>query len=78
MHTTDPSHRPQALIVDDDLAARMLERETLEQSGFTVHEAADGESALDMLEALTPDLILLDVDMPGIDGFEVCRRIRQR
>mgnify|MGYP002150192645 FL=1 len=78
MHTTDPSHRPQALIVDDDLAARMLERETLEQSGFTVQEAADGESALDMLEALTPDLILLDVDMPGIDGFEVCRRIRQR
>jgi len=57
---------------------RLLEHEALAQVGFDVLEAADGEQALDLLGEPPPDLILLDVDMPGIDGFEVCRRIRQR
>ncbi|KFB71173.1 MAG: Bacteriophytochrome cph2 [Candidatus Accumulibacter phosphatis] len=69
---------PTALIVDDDYVMRMLERETLAQFGFDVLEAADGEQALDMLDDPPPDLLLLDVEMPGIDGFEVCRRLRQR
>ncbi|MCK7581230.1 MAG: response regulator [Chromatiales bacterium] len=43
-----------------------------------MREAADGEAALELLVEPPPDLVLLDVDMPGIDGFEVCRRIRQR
>jgi diguanylate cyclase (GGDEF)-like protein len=69
---------PTALIVDDDYVMRMLERETLAQFGFDVLEAEDGEQALDMLDDPPPDLLLLDVEMPGIDGFEVCRRLRQR
>lgn len=69
---------PKVLIVDDDFTVRLLQRETLEQSGFAVDEAADGEDALTAIRRDRPDLILLDVDMPGIDGFEVCRQIRER
>ncbi len=69
---------PKVLIVDDDQIMRMLEHETLVQYGFAVDEAVDGEEALAQLVDAPPDLVLLDVDMPGIDGFEVCRRIRQR
>ena len=67
-----------ALIVDDDHVMRMLERETLVQFGFDVLEAESGEQALEILAKRQPDLVLLDVDMPGIDGFEVCRRLRLR
>ncbi len=70
--------RPQALAVDDDQVMRLLEHETLTQFGFDVREAADGEAALELLAGPAPDLVLLDVEMPGIDGFEVCQRIRQR
>ncbi len=66
------------LIVDDDHVMRLLERETLTHFDFDVHEAANGEEALEWLAGPPPDLILLDVDMPGVDGFEVCRRIRER
>ena len=69
---------PTALVVDDDYVMRMLERETLVQFGFDVIEAEDGEQALAMLDGPPPDLVLLDVDMPGIDGFEVCHRLRKR
>jgi len=68
---------PKALIVDDDYVMRMLEQETLAQFGFEVVEAADGEQALALLDEAPPDLVLLDVEMPGIDGFQVCRRLRQ-
>lgn len=68
--------QPRVLIVDDDPTTRLLARETLEQAGFVVVDAADGEAALAVLEGGEPDLVLLDVDMPGIDGFEVCRRMR--
>ncbi len=78
MPTAESTPRPVVLIVDDDFTGRLLERETLEQSGFAVDEAPDGETALDMLDAAAPDLVLLDVDMPGVDGFEVCRQIRAR
>jgi diguanylate cyclase (GGDEF)-like protein/PAS domain S-box-containing protein len=77
MHPGEPATRPTALIVDDDPVMRMLETETLLQFGFAVREAADGEAALASLAESPPDLILLDVDMPGIDGFTACRRIRQ-
>jgi PAS domain S-box-containing protein len=66
------------LIVDDDHVMRMLEAETLAQHEFDVREAADGEQALELLVEPPPDLVLLDVDMPGMSGFEVCRYIRQR
>src|SRR5574340_1671231 len=64
------------LVVDDDLTVRLLARETLEQEGFIVEEAADGKQAVAACECAMPDLILLDVMMPGIDGFTVCREVR--
>lgn len=65
------------LIVDDHVDIRKLIRMTLEFEAYEIHEAADGEAALRMAQALKPDLVLLDVMMPGgIDGLEVCRRLR--
>ena len=78
MGSNEKGGRPQALVVDDDQVMRLLESETLSQFGFDVTEAADGEAALELLAGPAPDLVLLDVEMPGIDGFEVCRRIRKR
>ncbi len=78
MRSAEPTTRPTLLIVDDDHVMRMLEAETLARFGFDVREAEDGEQALELLVGPPPDLILLDVDMPGINGFEVCRHIRKR
>jgi len=76
MMPTDPPSLPRVLIADDDETMRMLLSATLRHAGFDVRVAADGNEALARLQQETPDLILLDVDMPGIDGFELCRRIR--
>jgi signal transduction histidine kinase len=64
------------LIVDDDLTARETLIAMLEGEQYDLQIAKDGIQALHMLEALQPDLILLDVMMPGMDGYEACRRIR--
>ena len=64
------------LIADDEPHITTLVRVTLEDERVRVVEASTGEQALDLLDAVRPDLVLLDVNMPGIDGFEVCRRIR--
>jgi signal transduction histidine kinase len=64
------------LIVDDDPTARETLVAMLEGEGYDLHLAKDGRQALQMLKGLQPDLILLDVMMPALDGFEVCRRIR--
>ncbi len=65
------------LIVEDQADIRRLIRWALEDSGCTLHEAANGSLALQLLPVLVPDIVLLDVMMPGeIDGYEVCRRIR--
>ena len=65
------------LVVDDDENILNLEKTILEQKGFAVTMAAGGPEALALLEKETFDLILLDVMMPEIDGFEVCRRIKE-
>ena len=65
------------LVVDDDFTMRMLARATLEQSGFTVVEAEDGESAIEIFVAQHPDIVLMDVLMPGMNGFDVCNRLRE-
>ncbi|MDY0014487.1 MAG: EAL domain-containing protein [Rhodocyclaceae bacterium] len=65
------------LIIDDDALTRALLVESLGEAGFQMVEAADGESGLAAFDAERPDVVLLDVMMPGIDGFEVCRRLRQ-
>ena len=64
-----------ALVVDDEPLMRLLVRETLERAGFLVEEAEDGRQAIAAIEKSVPDLILLDVVMPGIDGFGVCRHL---
>jgi len=64
------------LIIDDDPMMRMLATEALEPEGFRVVEAINGLEGIDAFQGQRPDVILLDVSMPGIDGFECCRRIR--
>lgn len=66
------------LIVDDEPMARTLLRLMLVRAGFDVAEAENGFDALEKLEASQPDLILLDVMMPGMDGFTVCQKVRLR
>lgn len=68
---------PLALVVDDDATIRMIATQTLKQHGFRILEASDGEQALAIVERNQPDLILLDVIMPGINGYETCKRLRE-
>jgi CheY-like chemotaxis protein len=68
---------PGVLIVDDDRFIRKLIATTLEDvSGFELHQAADGLEALEMAKRERPAIVFLDVDMPGLDGIETCRRLR--
>jgi diguanylate cyclase (GGDEF)-like protein/PAS domain S-box-containing protein len=67
---------PSVLVADDDAGLRLIIRAALEQDGWAVEEAPDGASALASVERLQPDIVLLDVSMPGIDGFETCARLR--
>jgi diguanylate cyclase (GGDEF)-like protein/PAS domain S-box-containing protein len=67
---------PLALVVDDDGFVRMVVRETLEQSGLEVCEAESGEQALELFAASRPDIVVLDVRMPGLDGFATCTKLR--
>ncbi len=64
------------IVIDDEETQRLLTRDCLEESGFKVEEASDGVEGLALARQLQPDLILLDLMMPGIDGFEVCRQLR--
>jgi len=64
------------LIVDDNAANLKLMNFVLSSSGYDVHTATDGETALALLEAWHPRLILLDLQLPGINGFEVARRLK--
>ena len=66
------------LVVDDDPDARGFLRLDLEHVGFDVRTAAGGEEALAMIRVDRPDVVLLDVRMDGIDGFETCQQLRQR
>ena len=52
--------------------------ETLESAGFTVLMAQSGQVALDLVDRVTPDIVLMDALMPGLDGFETCRRMKQK
>lgn len=70
------NHGALILVIDDEPTQRILSREALEQRGYRVEEAENGEAGLILAQELKPALILLDVMMPGMDGFEVCRRIR--
>jgi two-component system cell cycle response regulator DivK len=65
------------LIADDKDSSRELIRVVLERSGYVVHEAADGVQALERARDTHPDLILLDLQMPQLDGFGVLRELQQ-
>ena len=69
---------PKILVVDDDPAIREVVRFALERAGFAVIEAADGKAALQGFAETAPDLVVLDVLLPGLDGIEVCRELRRR
>lgn len=72
------SDRPvRVLVVDDDLATRLLACEALVAEGFDAIEAEDGREAMAQYQRSSPDAVLLDVNMPHLDGYEVCRRIRK-
>ncbi|MEI6208190.1 MAG: EAL domain-containing protein [Desulfuromonadales bacterium] len=64
------------LVVDDDFAVRILAHETLEQAGFEVTVVDNGLDAIALFDTFNPDIILLDVMMPGMDGFQTCQEIR--
>jgi excisionase family DNA binding protein len=69
---------PLVLIVDDDPRVREFVRVNLEMDGYAVREAGNAEEGLAALEHEPPDLILLDVMMPGVDGWEMLRRVHER
>ncbi len=66
------------LIVEDDPPLRRMLERSLAAEGFEVRAAADGGAALALAEGSAPDLVVLDVAMPGLDGLDVCRRLRER
>ena len=75
---SDPLRQPLVLLVDDTPANLRVLFDLLSDRGFQVAVAEDGESALEQLEYIHPDLILLDVLMPVMDGYTACRRLKER
>jgi DNA-binding NarL/FixJ family response regulator len=71
------ARRDTILVVDDTPETLGLLTDTLDHAGFTVLIATDGHSALELLDQITPDLVLMDAVMPGMNGFESCRRMKQ-
>lgn len=74
--TPDPVHQESVLIVDDTPANLSVLLQCMGDAGYQVLVAEDGEEALELVQRRQPDLILLDVMMPGIDGFETCRQLK--
>ncbi len=70
--------RARVLLVEDEADIRELIRYSLVQGGFQVEEACDGAEALEKLQTFAPDLIVLDLMLPGMLGLEVCQRLRAR
>jgi len=75
--TTDPKKRDVALVVDDSPETLRLLTDALDGAGMTVMVALDGASAMRIVDQITPDIVLLDAVMPGMDGFETCRRLKR-
>jgi DNA-binding NarL/FixJ family response regulator len=74
---TDPKKRDIALVVDDSPETLRLLTDALDGAGMTVMVALDGAAAMRIVDQITPDIVLLDAVMPGMDGFETCRRLKR-
>jgi len=72
------SRRTRVLVVEDDETVADIVRRYMERESFAVVSVADGESALEAVDACVPDLVVLDVMLPKLSGFEVCRRLQAR
>jgi PAS domain S-box-containing protein len=75
-HRSKNQAKRRVLVVDDDPAIRMICREVLERAEYELVDAADGQEALDAIARAMPDLVVLDVMMPQLDGYEVLRRLK--
>jgi DNA-binding response OmpR family regulator/DNA-binding CsgD family transcriptional regulator len=75
--TTETKKRDVALVVDDSPETLRLLTDALDGAGMTVMVAMDGAAAMRIVDQITPDIILLDAVMPGMDGFETCRRLKR-
>jgi DNA-binding NarL/FixJ family response regulator len=75
--STEPNKRDVALVVDDSPETLRLLTDALDGAGMTVMVAMDGAAAMRIVDQITPDIILLDAVMPGMDGFETCRRLKR-
>jgi CheY-like chemotaxis protein len=71
------SQEPLVLIVEDDLGTRAFYREVLSQAGFRTVEAHNGHQALEKAQSASPNAVLTDLAVPGLDGFELCRALQQ-
>ena len=74
---TEPKKRDVALVVDDSPETLRLLTDALDGAGMTVMVAMDGAAAMRIVDQITPDIILLDAVMPGMDGFETCQRLKR-
>src|SRR5450755_1888844 len=74
---TEPKKRDIALVGDDSPETLRLLTDALDGAGMTVMVAMDGAAAMRIVEQITPDIILLDAVMPGMDGFETCQRLKR-
>jgi two-component system, cell cycle response regulator DivK len=72
------SNMPKILVVDDNAVSRELLRYVLKPLGLEIVEAASGLEALERIAEVHPDLVLLDLDMPGLDGYGVLREVRRK
>lgn len=72
-----PDRQQSVLVVDDDDAVRDLVATVLGDAGYTVHTAPDGRAALRLLDRHEPDVVVLDVQMPHLDGLSTCSRLRR-
>src|ERR1700716_232206 len=74
---TDPKRRDIALVIDDSPETLRLLTDALDGAGMTVMVAMDGAAAMRIVDQITPDIVLRDAVMPGMDGFETCRRLKR-
>lgn len=74
---TNHSYKPRVLLVDDDMMCNLANEAVLKRANYETVSASDGSSALVLMEQSTFDLVLLDINMPGMNGFEVCEQLRR-